>query len=158
MKTNLSTCGKKTLEIKNSFIDLQPIQGTIAQLVEQRTENPCVAGSIPAGTTTKTQISINTEICVFFCFKKWLFSLKYRENASIITGIILFAAWLLFHRVFAIRGHKYHVSGSFRHFRCSGSEWRFFSATHDDYPAECHRESSRRFAGIQPDGPLHAIL
>ena len=27
------------------------IGGTIAQLVEQRTENPCVAGSIPAGTT-----------------------------------------------------------------------------------------------------------
>ena len=27
-------------------------RGTIAQLVEQRTENPCVAGSIPAGTTT----------------------------------------------------------------------------------------------------------
>ena len=25
--------------------------GTIAQSVEQRTENPCVAGSIPAGTT-----------------------------------------------------------------------------------------------------------
>ncbi len=29
--------------------------GTIAQLVEQRTENPCVAGSIPAGTTKKPQ-------------------------------------------------------------------------------------------------------
>ncbi len=28
-------------------------RGTIAQLVEQRTENPCVAGSIPAGTTKK---------------------------------------------------------------------------------------------------------
>ncbi len=27
--------------------------GTIAQLVEQRTENPCVPGSIPGGTTTK---------------------------------------------------------------------------------------------------------
>ena len=27
--------------------------GTIAQLVEQRTENPCVAGSTPAGTTKK---------------------------------------------------------------------------------------------------------
>ena len=27
--------------------------GTIAQLVEQRTENPCVAGSIPAGTTLR---------------------------------------------------------------------------------------------------------
>ncbi len=28
-------------------------KGTVAQLVEQRTENPCVAGSIPAGTTGK---------------------------------------------------------------------------------------------------------
>ena len=27
--------------------------GTIAQLVEQRTENPCVPGSIPGGTTAK---------------------------------------------------------------------------------------------------------
>ena len=27
------------------------LQGTIAQLVEQRTENPCVPGSIPGGTT-----------------------------------------------------------------------------------------------------------
>ncbi len=29
-------------------------QGAIAQLVEQRTENPCVPGSIPGGTTYKT--------------------------------------------------------------------------------------------------------
>ena len=36
-------------------------RGTIAQLVEQRTENPCVPGSIPGGTTykTKTQLMIN---------------------------------------------------------------------------------------------------
>ena len=27
------------------------IKGAIAQLVEQRTENPCVPGSIPGGTT-----------------------------------------------------------------------------------------------------------
>ena len=27
------------------------LQGTLAQLVEQRTENPCVPGSIPGGTT-----------------------------------------------------------------------------------------------------------
>ena len=27
------------------------IRGAIAQLVEQRTENPCVPGSIPGGTT-----------------------------------------------------------------------------------------------------------
>ena len=27
--------------------------GAIAQMVEQRTENPCVPGSIPGGTTAK---------------------------------------------------------------------------------------------------------
>ena len=30
------------------------MRGAIAQLVEQRTENPCVPGSIPGGTTKKT--------------------------------------------------------------------------------------------------------
>ena len=30
-------------------------QGAIAQLVEQRTENPCVPGSIPGGTTLKVR-------------------------------------------------------------------------------------------------------
>ncbi len=29
----------------------QNTEGAIAQLVEQRTENPCVPGSIPGGTT-----------------------------------------------------------------------------------------------------------
>ena len=33
------------------------IVGAIAQLVEQRTENPCVPGSIPGGTTSKSRIS-----------------------------------------------------------------------------------------------------
>ena len=35
---------------------LHPLQkqGTLAQLVEQWTENPCVPGSIPGGTTEKT--------------------------------------------------------------------------------------------------------
>jgi hypothetical protein len=28
------------------------MEGVVAQLVEQRTENPCVAGSIPARTTS----------------------------------------------------------------------------------------------------------
>ena len=33
-------------------------QGAVAQLVEQRTENPCVAGSIPARTTRpSTQVA-----------------------------------------------------------------------------------------------------
>ena len=40
--------------------------GAIAQLVEQRTENPCVPGSIPGGTTSKTTKSlIHTELAIF---------------------------------------------------------------------------------------------
>ena len=31
----------------------QKDNGALAQLVEHRTENPCVPGSIPGGTTTK---------------------------------------------------------------------------------------------------------
>ena len=33
-------------------------KGAIAQLVEQRTENPCVPGSIPGGTTSKDKIPL----------------------------------------------------------------------------------------------------
>ena len=40
-------------------------KGTLAQMVEQWTENPCVPGSIPGGTTL-TQI----EIFGFFVIKK----------------------------------------------------------------------------------------
>ena len=38
---------------KKTIINLHSIfrDGAIAQLVEQRTENPCVLGSIPSGTT-----------------------------------------------------------------------------------------------------------
>lgn len=39
--------------------------GTIAQLVEQRTENPCVAGSNPAGTTLKPSVDISAEGFLF---------------------------------------------------------------------------------------------
>ena len=46
--------------------------GAIAQLVEQRTENPCVPGSIPGGTTRKTlqvkQISETDNVSEIFCF------------------------------------------------------------------------------------------
>jgi hypothetical protein len=37
---------------KKSGLIPVPLVGRIAQLVEQRTENPCVAGSIPAPATT----------------------------------------------------------------------------------------------------------
>ncbi len=43
------------------------MEGTIAQLVEQRTENPCVAGSNPAGTTDRIKKSpVNVELAGFF--------------------------------------------------------------------------------------------
>ncbi len=42
--------------------------GAVAQSVEQRTENPCVAGSIPAHTTSKKKpFSVKTER--LSCFK-----------------------------------------------------------------------------------------
>ncbi len=50
---------EKYCSIKKLFVTLQPQtaksprDGAIAQLVEQRTENPCVPGSIPGGTTRK---------------------------------------------------------------------------------------------------------
>ena len=37
--------------------------GAIAQLVEQRTENPCVPGSIPGGTTDKERV---TKVTLFY--------------------------------------------------------------------------------------------
>ena len=41
------------------------INGTIAQLVEQRTENPCVPGSIPGGTTEKPEAKLRA-FCVLY--------------------------------------------------------------------------------------------
>ncbi len=44
-----------------------PSIGTLAQLVEQRTENPCVPGSIPGGTTLKpcNQLIVRVLIYLF---------------------------------------------------------------------------------------------
>ena len=47
---------RNSLQLKKVSLPLQPQtrnNGAIAQLVEQRTENPCVPGSIPGGTTSK---------------------------------------------------------------------------------------------------------
>ncbi len=49
-------------------IYLHPLwRGTLAQLVEQRTENPCVPGSIPGGTTKKSR---NIVVYGIFLFLK----------------------------------------------------------------------------------------
>ena len=42
--------------------------GALAQLVEQRTENPCVPGSIPGGTTNKNVKTLKLALG-FFSFK-----------------------------------------------------------------------------------------
>ena len=39
------------------------------QLVEQRTENPCVPGSIPGDTTSESESCRN--VTLFFCCEKW---------------------------------------------------------------------------------------
>ena len=47
---------ENSLQFQKLCLPLQPQTrkiGAIAQLVEQRTENPCVPGSIPGGTTRK---------------------------------------------------------------------------------------------------------
>ena len=50
--------------MKNSlYICAAKYKGTLAQLVEQRTENPCVPGSIPGGTTEKSEHFVR-----IFCF------------------------------------------------------------------------------------------
>ena len=57
---------RNSLQFKKVSLPLQPQtrnNGAIAQLVEQRTENPCVPGSIPGGTTfTKRKLTKTDEI------------------------------------------------------------------------------------------------
>ena len=44
--------------------------GALAQLVEQWTENPCVPGSIPGGTTKKPRLLVGVFLCFKFQFSK----------------------------------------------------------------------------------------
>ena len=43
-------------------------KGTLAQMVEQWTENPCVPGSIPGGTTLKTRNTLEYQGITGFLF------------------------------------------------------------------------------------------
>ena len=54
-------------------------KGAIAQLVEQRTENPCVPGSIPGGTTIDSVISQNP--LKFSHFNGFSFILQYANSS-----------------------------------------------------------------------------
>ena len=62
---------RNSLQFKKVSLPLQPQtrnNGAIAQLVEQRTENPCVPGSIPGGTTFKKLIikQLLIKVAAFF--------------------------------------------------------------------------------------------
>ena len=49
---------------KTYYLCTRKTKGAIAQLVEQRTENPCVPGSIPGGTTLKEK-QLSEKIAAF---------------------------------------------------------------------------------------------
>ena len=66
MKILAKFFSKNILSIQKKVITLHSqlsADGAIAQLVEQRTENPCVPGSIPGGTTSGGR-------CIDFYFGK----------------------------------------------------------------------------------------
>ena len=57
-----------------TFALVKQNNGAIAQLVEQRTENPCVPGSIPGGTTENQAVTIICD-CFLFLWQMSLFVL-----------------------------------------------------------------------------------
>ena len=62
-----------------TFALVKQNNGAIAQLVEQRTENPCVPGSIPGGTTIDSVISQNP--LKFSHFNGFSFILQYANSS-----------------------------------------------------------------------------
>ena len=70
-KGALSSAGSERLPYKQRVGGSNPSaptkhNGAIAQLVEQRTENPCVPGSIPGGTTPKIANNLNSRLLAIF--------------------------------------------------------------------------------------------
>ena len=78
---------RNSLQFKKVSLPLQPQtrnNGAIAQLVEQRTENPCVPGSIPGGTTfTKRKIMKTAEIQLFQRFFIYVLPAKNMQSGAI---------------------------------------------------------------------------
>ena len=67
---------QKVWQINKKALPLQTQlrnNGTIAQLVEQRTENPCVPGSIPGGTTVQKEVYYFQSSKPFFVYSLKLF-------------------------------------------------------------------------------------
>ena len=66
------------------------INGTLAQLVEQRTENPCVPGSIPGGTTLIPYLQLirDFRFYLFFLAAIKLLTKKIIDNVEVKIIII----------------------------------------------------------------------
>ena len=82
---------RNSLQFKKVSLPLQPQtrnNGAIAQLVEQRTENPCVPGSIPGGTTLKRLIikQLLIKVAAFFmsfrCLFRWFFNPHVNQDVN----------------------------------------------------------------------------
>ena len=60
-------------KFKNSFYFCTPISGdgVVAQMVEQRTENPCVTGSIPVDATKIETLNIDYQLVRGFFMSNW---------------------------------------------------------------------------------------
>ena len=56
--------------------------GTVAQLVEQRTENPRVTGSIPVGTTKNLETQMIASLFLFAAFLNQCTNLKTRTDKT----------------------------------------------------------------------------
>ena len=81
IKIHIKSCGneQKALPLHSQ---LRNTVGAIAQLVEQRTENPCVPGSIPGGTTDKKAVKRNLN-CFFVFYVVLLLCCDYNTTTSI---------------------------------------------------------------------------
>ena len=119
------------MQIKKLYLPLQPQtrnNGAIAQLVEQRTENPCVPGSIPGGTTENQR---------WILWKFTFGGFFYLSTSSVWRIICIFFLVLIHYRyycispyiLFHLKQHKIFTSALYcKHFSIllhTSQYWRF---------------------------------
>ena len=87
---------ENSLQFQKLCLPLQPQTrkiGAIAQLVEQRTENPCVPGSIPGGTTKNHSKKMKTS--EFQRIQRFSFCFNCAKHADLGISIVP-NSWLFF--------------------------------------------------------------
>ncbi len=87
---------ENSLQFQKLYLPLQPQTrkiGAIAQLVEQRTENPCVPGSIPGGTTKNHSKKMKTS--EFQRIQRFSFCFNCAKHADLGISIVP-NSWLFF--------------------------------------------------------------